>query len=510
MPELFRTLKYDLPASIVVFFVAVPLCLGIALASGAPLFAGIIAGIVGGIVVGGASGSPLGVSGPAAGLAVIVLGAIATLGGSWEAFLVAVVLAGMLQIAMGFAGFGVLAYYFPSSVIKGMLSGIGLLIIIKQLPHAVGLLADEDLVHGGADAFSQLGGIFRSATPAAVLISSISLALLIAWEQWLAPRAKIFRLIPGPLAAVALGIFLSALMAANALPFALGPNQMVAIPVADSLREFAAQFATPDFRVLANSDVYIVALVLAIIASIETLLCVEATDRLDPLKRITPTNRELKAQGLGNIVSGLIGGLPVTQVIVRSSANIAFGGRTKLSTILHGVLILLCVMAIPSVLNLIPLATLASILLVVGYKLAKPALFVQMYRHGWEQWAPFLATVVGILATDLLRGIGLGLAVGVAIILRHNLRNPFTIEEHTPDSPEYRIRLADDVSFLNKGHILQQLQSIPPHTHVVIDGTRAKSIDFDVLEILRDFHAGAAARDIAVDVRGLTLSPKGI
>lgn len=508
MPELFRDFKHDLPASIVVFFVAVPLCLGIALASGAPLFSGIIAGIVGGIVVGGASGSPLGVSGPAAGLAVIVLGAIATLGGSFEAFLVAVVLAGILQIAMGYAGLGVIAYYFPSSVIKGMLTGIGLLIIIKQIPHALGYLGgsqEELLTSGGNAAFGHFSAIMQSITPAALVVSGVSLTLLIVWENWLAPRAKFFKAVPGPLAAVAVGIGLSSLMASGALPWTLAAHQLVAIPVAGSASEFFGQFARPDFNVLFNGEVYIIAFVLALIASIETLLCVEATDRLDPQKRITPTNRELKAQGLGNIVSGLIGGLPVTQVIVRSSANISFGGRTKLSAIMHGVLILLCVIAIPGVLNMIPLATLAAILLVVGYKLAKPALFVQMYRHGWEQFAPFAATVAGILALDLLRGIAIGLAVGVAVVLHHNLRNPFSVVTRRTEALEYRIQLAEEVSFLNKGSILQQLQEIPEGSHVVIDGSRSKVIDFDVLEILRDFRNTAPARRIAVDLQGISL-----
>ena len=510
MPELFKHLKHDFPASIVVFFVAVPLCLGIALASGAPLFAGIIAGIVGGIVVGGASGSPLGVSGPAAGLAVIVLGAIATLGGSWEAMLSAIVLAGVLQVAMGFAGFGVIAYYFPSSVIKGMLTGIGLLIIIKQLPHAVGLIGgpdEESLLPDGESSFGPLGRMIRMATPAAVLVTAVALTILISWERWLAPRARIFKLIPGPLAAVAAGMLLSSLMASGALPWTLDANQLVAIPVAKTIGEFLGQFTTPDFSVFARTQVYVIALVLAVIASIETLLCVEATDRLDPHKRITPTNRELKAQGLGNIVSGLIGGLPVTQVIVRSSANIAFGGRSKLSTMLHGGLLLLCVVTVPGLLNMIPLATLASILLVVGYKLAKPGLFAQMYRHGYEQFAPFVATVVGILATDLLRGIGIGMVVAVALILRHKLRNPFSISEHSPDSPEYRIQLAEEVSFLNKGRILQQLQSIPEQSKVVIDGSRSKVVDFDVMEILRDFCATASERRISVDIRGPILNP---
>jgi MFS superfamily sulfate permease-like transporter len=507
MSDLVQQLKDDLPASIVVFFVAVPLCLGIALASGAPLFSGLIAGIVGGIVVGSASGSPLGVSGPAAGLAVIVLGAIATLG-SWEAFLVAVVLAGVLQIAMGVAGLGGIAYYFPTSVIKGMLTGIGLLIILKQLPHALGAAAPPgDVVGATGEDAGALKALLQSVTPAALCITAVSLALLVAWDAWLAPRSRIVRLVPGPLAAVALGILLGTLMQAGALPWTLGPHQTVAIPVADSVRAFLAQFSRPDFSAIARADVYLVAVTLAVIASIETLLCVEATDRLDPQKRITPTDRELKAQGLGNIASGLLGGLPVTQVIVRSSANITFGARTKLSAILHGVLILVCVAAIPRVLNLIPLATLAAILLVVGYKLAKPALFAALYRNGWEQFAPFMATVVGILVTDLLRGIGIGLAVSIVIVLYHNMRNPFTLSQHAPGSDEYRIRLAEEVSFLNKGRILQQLQRIPERSRVVIDATESKVLDFDVQEMLRDFRAGAPARNIAVELRGITLEP---
>jgi SulP family sulfate permease len=409
---------------------------------------------------------------------------------------------------MGYAGLGGIAYYFPTAVIKGMLTGIGLLIVIKQLPHALGTVpAPGTEAAGTGVAGGWFDGLLQSVTPAAVLITAISLGLLIAWDAWLAPRFRIFRLVPGPLAAVAVGILVSALMQSGLLPWTLGAHQLVAIPVAGTVREFLAQFSTPDFSAITRGDVYVVALVLAVIASIETLLCVEATDRLDPQKRITPTNRELKAQGLGNIVSGLIGGLPVTQVIVRSSANITFGGRTKLSTILHGVLILVCVATIPRVLNLIPLATLASILFVVGYKLAKPALFVAMYRNGWQQFAPFIATVVGILATDLLRGIGIGLAVAIAIVLYHNMRNPFTLSQHAPGSDEYRIRLAEEVSFLNKGRILQQLQHIPDRSRVVIDATESKTLDYDVHEILRDFRAGAPARHIAVEFRGITLEP---
>ena len=509
MTSLLKELKADLPASIVVFFVAVPLCLGIALASGAPLFAGLIAGVVGGIVVGAASGSPLGVSGPAAGLAVIVLNAIATLGGAFDAFLAAVVLAGIIQISMGYLGLGSIAYYFPSSVIKGMLTGIGLLIIIKQIPHALGSAlppGEAPLVGGAVPATSAIDGLFQSMNMGAVLVAAVSLALLIVWDSFLAPRFKLFRMVPGPLAAVATGILLSSLYASGALPWALDAHQMVAIPIAGSISEFLGQHTAPDFSVLARPDVYLVALVLAFVASIETLLCVEATDRLDPQKRITPTNRELKAQGLGNIVSGMIGGLPITQVIVRSSANITFGGRTKLSTILHGFWILVSIATIPWLLNMIPLATLAAVLFVVGYKLAKPALFQQMYRHGWEQFVPFVATVAGILATDLLRGIAIGMGVAIVVVLHHNLRNPFTVQEHEPGTEEYRIHLAEEVSFLNKGRVLEQLAAIPASSRVVIDGTRSKVIDFDVREMLRDFRTSAPTRDITVEFRGLTLT----
>ncbi|MCC7001158.1 MAG: SulP family inorganic anion transporter [Gemmatimonadaceae bacterium] len=509
MSTLLKDFKQDLPASVVVFFVAVPLCLGIALASGAPLFAGLIAGVVGGIVVGGASGSPLGVSGPAAGLAVIVLNAIATLGGSFEAFLAAVVLAGVLQIAMGYLGLGSIAYYFPSSVIKGMLTGIGLLIIIKQIPHALGSYpppGDAQIVSGGAPSEGTIDAVFASMSAGAVVVAAISLALLIAWDTVLAPRFKLFRTIPGPLAAVAVGIVLSTLYGSGSLPWTLGAHQMVAIPIASSVGEFFGQVTAPDFSVLAHTDVYAIALVLAFVASIETLLCVEATDRLDPQKRITPTNRELKAQGLGNIVSGMIGGLPITQVIVRSSANITFGGRSKLSAILHGFWILLSIATMPWVLNKIPLATLAAVLFVVGYKLAKPALFQQMYRHGWEQFVPFMATVVGILATDLLRGIAIGMGVAVVVVLHHNLRNPFTVAQHEPGTEAYRIQLAEEVSFLNKGRVLQQLSAIPNGGRVVIDATRSKVIDFDVREILREFKLSAPTRDISVEFHGLTLS----
>ncbi|MBA3898784.1 MAG: SulP family inorganic anion transporter [Bacteroidetes bacterium] len=509
MNGLFKYFKDDLPASIVVFFVALPLCLGIALASGAPLFAGIIAGIIGGIVVGSASGSPLGVSGPAAGLAVIVLGAIGTLG--WEAFLLAVVLAGILQIIMGYAKLGIIAYYFPSSVIKGMLTGIGLIIILKQIPHALGYDADYEgdlsfVQPDGQTTFSVFQNLQNYITPAAVLISVISMFILIFWESAFMKKFKAFKLIQGPLVAVATGIGLNMLFQSGTLPFSLSDTQVVKLPVAGSISEFLGQFTTPDLSAITNIDVYITAFVLAIIASLETLLCVEATDKLDPYKRVTPTNQELKAQGLGNIFSGLIGGLPVTQVIVRSSANISFGGRTKLSAILHGFFLLACAVSIPNILNLIPLATLACILLVVGYKLAKPIVFKQQYKLGWEQFIPFMATIVGILFTDLLKGIAIGMAVGIFIILRHNYRNPFYFNsEDRKEGAPYDIILSDEVTFLNKGSILQQLNNIPDNSTVVLDGTRSKVIDFDVREIVRDFYTNAGTRNITVEIKGFKL-----
>lgn len=510
MTKLFQNFRHDLPSSIVVFFVAVPLCLGIALASGAPLFSGIIAGIVGGIVVGYASGSQLGVSGPAAGLAVIVLGAIATLG-SYEAFLVAVVMAGVLQIAMGYAKLGIIAYYFPTSVIKGMLAGIGLIIILKQIPHAFGYHSDYEgdlsfLQPDGGTTFSALGDMLNYITPGAVLVSVVALAILLLWDLVLQKRHRIFKLVPGPVVAVIAGIVLNILYQNGILPFSLEPGQMVQLPVAGNASEFFGQFTRPDISALANTDVYVVAFVLAIVASLETLLCVEATDKLDPYKRVTPTNRELKAQGMGNIVSGLLGGLPITQVIVRSSANISFGGRSKLSAILHGTFILICVILIPNILNMIPLATLAAILFVVGYKLAKPSLFRQMYKYGWEQFLPFMATIIGILLTDLLVGIGIGMAVGIIIILKNNYKNPFYFFKNgEKEREEYVIHLAEEVSFLNKASLMQQLNNIPANSSVVIDGSRSKVVDFDVKEIIRDYKTHAPTLNIDLEIKGLNL-----
>ena len=504
----FKHIKQDLPASIVVFFVALPLCLGIALASGAPLFSGIIAGIVGGIVVGMASGSRLGVSGPAAGLAVIVFDAIATLG-SWELFLCAVVLAGVFQIALGYLRAGFVAYFFPTSVITGMLTGIGLLIILKQLPYLLGWHAD----FLGEQAFQQFNGenTFSAITHAisqislpALLISAFSLALLVVWDKYLTPKHKIFQLIQGPIVVVLLGIVFTVILNQASAP--LSVDQLVSLPVISSFTDLTNEMAFPAFEQMFSLDVLTVAAVMAIVASIETLLSVEATDKLDPQRNTTPTNRELKAQGLGNIFSGLLGGLPVTQVIVRSSANIAFGARSKLSAIMHGFFLLIAVVAIGGLLNLIPLASLAAVLIIVGYKLAKPATFSVMYRAGWEQFLPFMATIIVMLGTDLLSGVIAGLAVSVFFTLKHSYKNSFHFRdtvENQNDLETHHIVLAEEVSFFNKPSILKKLNSLPENSKVILDFTNSKSVAFDVIELVKDFSAKAHHRNISVETVAL-------
>jgi MFS superfamily sulfate permease-like transporter len=505
-PESFmEQLKSDLPASVVVFLVATPLCLGIALASGAPLFSGLIAGVVGGIVVGAVSGSALGVAGPAAGLAVIVLTAITTLG-SFQTFLLAVVISGLLQIALGYAKAGVIGYYFPSSVIKGMLTGIGLTIVLKQLPHAVGYDADPEgslsfAEAGGENTVTAMAHMFDVIQPGALLVALISLAILVVWEQPFIKRFKASLWIQGPLVAVAVGIVLNEVFRAVAPTLAIAPTHLVQIPIADGITGFFGLFTRPDFGQLGNAAVYTTAITLAVVASLETLLCVEATDKMDPYKRVTPTDRELKAQGLGNLVSGLIGGLPVTQVIVRSSANIQSGAKSKMSAILHGVLLLVAVVAAPALLNRIPLSVLAAILLVVGYKLAKPALFAAMYRLGWYQFVPFMVTVGGILVTDLLIGIGMGLGVAIFLLLLNNYRNPYFVDEDPSEA--VRLTLSEDVSFLNRAAIMNTLAAIPAGTKVEIDATRSMHVDYDVYEIIKDFEQRAKLLDIDLTIRGL-------
>lgn len=513
-PEsLSQSLRTDAPASIVVFLVALPLCLGIALASGAPLISGLIAGIVGGVLVGSLSGSPLGVAGPAAGLAVIVLTAIEELG-AFDAFLVAVVLAGVIQLALGYIRAGVIAYYFPSSVITGMLAGIGVLIFLKQIPHALGYDSDPEgdfafrQVDGGTT-FSELYDAIHYITPGAIAVAAVSLAILIAWETKAFKSHRILSRIPAPLLAVGVGLGMQVGFQGHPT-LAITPEHLVSIPLTDGEAGLRGLFTFPDFRAITRYEIWETAFVLAVVASLETLLCVEATDKLDPLKRVTPTNRELKAQGVGNVVSGLLGGLPVTQVIVRSSANIQAGGKTKLSAVLHGVLLAISVLAFPDLMNQIPLATLAAVLLLVGYKLARPELFKKMYAEGKMQFIPFVATIVGIVFTDLLTGIGIGLVIAVGGLLMENYRLPFE-KEHRPHEEGEHILfvLAQQVSFLNKASILQSLNAIPDGTSVEIDGSRSIYVHNDVVEIIEDFVIGAPARNIEVEVRGLGHHQKG-
>ena len=501
--KLFAEWRQDLPASVVVFFVAVPLCLGIALASGAPLFSGLIAGIVGGIVVGSLSKSQLGVSGPAAGLAVIVLAAITELG--FEAFLAAVVLAGLLQIAMGWARAGFVAYFFPSSVIKGMLAGIGVIIILKQIPHAFGHDTDPegDLAFAQADGdntISSLWSMLGDLQTGAIIISVVSLAILILWETVLSKKGRFFQIVQGPLVVVMFGVFFQMLATRFFPSLALDSSHLVSVPVPESLASIGELFVFPDWSALANSAVYVTAITLAVVASLETLLCVEATDKLDPQKRTTPTNRELIAQGCGNTVSGLIGGLPITQVIVRSSANIQSGGRTQLSAILHGVFMLYFVLILPAVLNLVPLAVLASILLVVGYKLARPQVFKTMYQSGLSQFIPFVVTILGIVFTDLLLGIGLGMVCAILVILRNNYRNShFLHMEKSESGQRVTLRLAEEVTFLNRGAIVRSLSRIPEGSHVTLDVSDTVFIDPDVQELIDDFRSTASTRSITVE-----------
>lgn len=512
---MFKTLKNDIPASIVVFFVAIPLCLGIALASGAPLFSGLIAGIVGGIVVGSISGSKIGVSGPAAGLAAIVLAAIGTLGG-FENFLVAVVLAGFIQILFGVLKAGVIGYYFPSSVIKGMLTGIGIIIILKQIPHFFGYDPSPEgdfafIQVDGENTFSEIFKTINHIIPGSALIGFVGLGILILWEKVLSKKGKFFQLVQGPLVAVVVGIIFYVFTKSNDT-LSIAQSHLVSVPVPEDVTSFLGQFSFPNFAEITNPDIWVVAFTIALVASLETLLCVEATDKLDPDKNVTPTNRELFAQGTGNVLSGLIGGLPITQVIVRSSANIQSGGKSKMSAIIHGFLLLISIIIIPRLLNMIPLSVLAAILLMVGYKLAKPQLFKKMYDLGWKQFVPFTVTVLGIIFIDLLYGIGLGLLVGIVVILIKSYQNShfLHIEDKSNGKHKIKMTLAEEVTFFNKGAILKELESLPRDTYLELDVRKTRYLDNDIIEILDDFAYKAKERNIDIQLiseRGVIENP---
>jgi MFS superfamily sulfate permease-like transporter len=496
-----KNLKHDVPSSIVVFLVALPLCLGIAMASGAPLFAGLVSGIIGGIVASTFSGSQLSVSGPAAGLTVIVLGAIAQLGG-FQTFLVAVMLAGLMQIALGLLKAGTIGNYFPSSVIEGMLAAIGLILILKQLPHALGVDSDFSgdesfLQQDHENTFSAVQSALSHFTLVAIIISLVSIAILLLW-----PKFKKVNAVPAPLIVVILGIAIS--WAFKDSPLALSAEQMVNIPVVNGWNEFTGLFNMPNFSAIGNKEVWVVAGTIAIVASLETLLSIEAIDKIDPIKRVSPTNRELVAQGFGNMMSGLLGGLPMTSVIVRSSANVNAGGRTKMSAILHGFWLLLSLIFIPFVINMVTLACLAAILLVTGYKLTRISLFKHMYHKGWDQFIPFVVTVVAVLFTDLLKGVATGMLVSIFYLLRTNMRNPFFYKiTEDGNKKNIRIKLAEEVSFLNKAAIQVVLTNIPKETNVVIDGSNSRYIDPDVLETIFNYKHNAYTKGIIVSLEDI-------
>jgi len=496
----------DFPSSIVVFLVALPLCLGVALASDAPLFSGLLAGIIGGIVVGSLSGSPLSVSGPAAGLTSIVAAAIFDLG-SYEAFLVAVVLAGIFQLLMGFARAGSIGHFFPASVIKGMLAGIGLILILKQIPHAVGydvdFEGDESFIQSdGRNTFTEILEAWNYFTPGAIVIALVSIVLLLIWDSNFLKQFKFFRMVPAPLFVVIIGILLNMFFNVSAPYLVLDEKHLVSMPVMSESNGFSSLFIFPDFSQWLNPKVYYTALTIAIVASLETLLSIEACDKLDPYKRRTPLNRELKAQGTANLLSGLLGGLPVTSVIVRSSTNINSGARTKASTISHGAILLFAFLLIPNVLQMIPLSCLAGILIMVGYKLTNPSLYKNMFSRGWSQFLPFLVTVLAVTFTNLLQGVIMGIVVAIFFILKTNYHEAVVMVN---DKNNYLLTLSRSVSFLNKATLRHKLQTIPNDSQVVIDGSQSQFIDSDIRETLEDFIKEGTSKNIQVDLKKISL-----
>jgi len=513
-----KNLKTDLPSGLVVFLVALPLCLGISLASGAPFFSGLISGIIGGVVIGSLSSSKLSVSGPAAGLAALVLAAIINIG-SFDLFLCAVLIAGILQVLMSLARLGGIANYFPSSVIKGLLTSIGILIIAKQIPHAVGYDKDEkgnltELFPFGNEDWHELLQPFQHIDAGVLIICIVSILIMLVWDKPFIKNKVKF--IPGALVAVIVSIVVNEIFKATQSPLTVNNEHLVQIKAAKNATDFFSFFTLPDFNGFLNSKVIVTGVMIAIIATLETLLSIEAIDNLDPERRVTNTNKELMAQGIGNALSGLIGGLPITSVIVRSSANLHAGAKSKLSAIFHGLLLLVCVITIPGLLNFIPLSALAAILLLTGYKLCKISVFSQMIKNGKYQYLPFFVTVLVIIGIDLLglyaplKGEGLlvgviaGLVAASIAILHGNLKNSYFFHKETyHDGDIIKIRLSEEVSFLNKGAIRQTLDHLPENSTVVIDASNTDYIDFDVLELIKEF------RDIKVPLKNINCKLEG-
>jgi len=499
-----KNLKYDLPAALVVFLVALPLCLGVALASGAPPFAGIIAGAVGGIVIGALSKSPLSVSGPAAGLTTIVLAAIQQLP-TFETFLLAVFLAGIIQVVLGILRAGIIGDFIPSSVIKGMLAAIGIILILKQIPHAVGYDKDYEGDFGfaqldGENTFSELWHLLDNQfTSGAIIISVVSLLFLFWWDGTkLRRQNRLLQMLPGPLVVVLFSVLANQSFGVAGSALLIGPEHLVSLPRFGSAADFFALFRFPDFSMIGQAVVWKIALTIGLVASMETLLSIEAIDKLDPFKRLTPTNRELWVQGVGNMTSGLLGGMPVTSVIVRSSANVDSGARTQASSIVHGLLLLLCAIAIPGLLNKIPLSALAAILIAIGYKLTKPAIFIQKYKKGWSHLVPFLITILAILFTDLLTGVLIGLVIGAFFIVFENYKSGITIVH---EENRYLLRFRKDLSFIHKFEVKQALRAIPDNTSVFIDLSKTSFVDLDNVEIIIDFAENARHRGITVEYK---------
>ena len=505
--SLFGTIGQDAPAGLVVFLVALPLCLGISLASGAPLLAGMVTGIVGGVLVSWLSGSALSVSGPAAGLTTIVLAAIGTLG-SFQALLAATVVAGALQIIMGVLKAGIIGLYFPVNVIRGMLAAIGLTLILKQIPHFLGAdrdyFADMDFLQfDGQNTISAIGEATRHIGPGSLLIGVVSLLLILLWESKPVKRLPYIKLVPGALVAVIVSILLNQLFIASFPALRVRPEHLVSLPVVSSIGELVGKLQFPNWSDFSRPAVYGVAFTIAAVASLESLLSVEAVDKLDPHKRNTPPNRELLAQGAGNIVSGLLGGLPLTAVIVRSSANINAGGQTRMSAFIHGLLLVISLLFLAPVLNQIPYSALAAVLLLVGYKLTKPALYSAQWKLGKAQFIPFIITIIAIFFTDLLKGVGIGLAVGFFFILKANAEQVFVVDDTESEPGRHYLRLSEHVSFLNKASVVQALERLPPNSRVVLDGSKSTLIDHDVLEAIEAFRQSAPERGIELELRGI-------
>ena len=505
-------LRQDIPSGLSVFLVALPLCLGIALASGAPLFSGLVAGIIGGIVVGFLSGSEISVSGPAAGLAVIVADAIAKIG-SYEAFLVAVVLAGVMQFVLGLVKAGRFSSFFPDSVIKGMLVAIGLVIILKQIPHALGRDNDYEgefefqQLADGENTISEIYRAVETASTGAVIISVVSLAFLIIWERTAGRSTRaFFKNFPAALVVVVVGIALNEFFRISMPAWYLGDtaNQhMVQVPTIAPGKSLFSIFDFPDFSVLGNAQIYVIAATIAVVASLETLLNLEASDRLDTGKRVSSTNQELIAQGIGNTLSGLVGGLPVTSVVVRTSANVYGGAKTRISAIFHGILLLIAVFLGGPLLNLIPLSCLAAVLIMVGYKLAKPSIFKKTFKDGWSQFIPFIVTVLGIIFTDLLKGIALGTVVGILYVLYTNFQTTFHVIR---DGRKVTIVFEKDLFFLSKPQLKEALGTLEPGDEVLIDGSKAGFIDHDIYNMLHDYKETAKVQGITYELRNVLLN----